>query len=27
VEGGCNVFLTNDTRLSSFHDLTVEVLP
>jgi uncharacterized protein len=27
VEGGCAVFLTNDTRLGSFHDLTVEVLP
>jgi uncharacterized protein len=27
VEGGCNIFLTNDTRLSSFPDLTVEVLP
>jgi predicted nucleic acid-binding protein len=26
VEGGCNLFLTNDARLSSFHDLTVEVL-
>ena len=27
LEGGCNVFLTNDTRLSSFHGLTIEVLP
>jgi uncharacterized protein len=26
-EGGCDVFLTNDTRLSRFQDLTVEVLP
>ena len=26
VEGGCDLFLTNDARLSSFHDLTVEVL-
>ena len=26
VEGGCTVFLTNDTRLRSFHDLTIEVL-
>jgi predicted nucleic acid-binding protein len=27
VEAGCDRFLTNDTRLSSFTDLTVEVLP
>jgi uncharacterized protein len=27
VEAGCNVFLTNDTRLSAFPDITVEVLP
>jgi predicted nucleic acid-binding protein len=27
VQGGCDIFLTNDTRLSSFHDLAVEVLP
>jgi uncharacterized protein len=27
VEGGCDVFLTNDMRLGSFHDLPVEVLP
>jgi predicted nucleic acid-binding protein len=27
LEGGCDIFLTNDARLSSFHDLTVEVLP
>jgi uncharacterized protein len=27
VEGGCAVFLTNDTRLRGFYDLTVEVLP
>lgn len=27
VEAGCQVFLTNDTRLSAFPDLTVEVLP
>ena len=27
MEGGCDVWLTNDTRLSSFPDLTVEVLP
>lgn len=27
VEAGCGIFLTNDTRLSSFPDLTVEVLP
>ena len=27
VEGGCDVSLTNDMRLSSFHDLPVEVLP
>jgi predicted nucleic acid-binding protein len=26
LEGGCDIFLTNDARLSSFHDLTVEVL-
>ncbi len=25
LEGGCDIFLTNDVRLSSFHDLTVEV--
>ena len=27
VEAGCKVFLTNDLRLSSFPDLSVEVLP
>jgi uncharacterized protein len=27
VEHGCDVFLTNDTRLNRFPDLTVEVLP
>ncbi len=27
VEAGCQVFLTNDTRLSRFPGLTVEVLP
>ena len=27
VEGGCHRFLTNDTRLSSFTDIPVEVLP
>jgi predicted nucleic acid-binding protein len=27
VEGGWTVLLTNDTRLRSFHDLTIEVLP
>lgn len=27
VESGCSVFLTNDSRLSSFPDITVEVLP
>jgi predicted nucleic acid-binding protein len=27
VEGGCGLFLTNDHRLSSFPDITVEVLP
>ena len=27
LEGGCDIFLTNDARLSSFHDLTVEILP
>lgn len=27
VEAGCDVFLTNDTRLSAFADITVEVLP
>lgn len=27
VENGCGVFLTNDYRLSSFPDITVEVLP
>jgi predicted nucleic acid-binding protein len=26
VENGCHVFLTNDTRLSAFSDITVEVL-
>jgi uncharacterized protein len=26
-EGGCNLFLTNDRRLSAFPDITVEVLP
>lgn len=27
VESGCNIFLTNDTRLSRYPDITVEVLP
>ena len=27
VEGRCDLFLTNDTRLSSFYDIAVEVLP
>ena len=27
VESGCGAFLTNDTRLSAFPDLAVEVLP
>ena len=27
AEAGCDRFLTNDTRLSSFTDITVEVLP
>ncbi len=27
VEAGCDRFLTNDTRLSSFTDIVVEVLP
>jgi predicted nucleic acid-binding protein len=27
VEAGCNRFLTNDTRLSAFTDVPVEVLP
>ena len=27
VEGGCGRFLTNDTRLASFPDIPVEVLP
>jgi predicted nucleic acid-binding protein len=27
VESGCDRFLTNDTRLSKFTDLSVEVLP
>jgi predicted nucleic acid-binding protein len=27
VEGGCGRFLTNDTRLSGFTDIPVEVLP
>jgi predicted nucleic acid-binding protein len=27
AEGGCDRFLTNDTRLSAFTDITVEVLP
>jgi len=26
VEGGCQVFLTNDTRLRRFPDITVEIL-
>ena len=26
VEGGCDLFLTNDMRLSNFHDLPVEAL-
>lgn len=27
VEGGCDRFLTNDTRLSGFPDVQVEILP
>jgi len=27
VEGGCDLFLTNDTRLSVFTDIRMEVLP
>lgn len=27
LEGGCDVFLTNDLQLSRFPDLTVEILP
>ena len=27
AEAGCDRFLTNDTRLSAFTDITVEVLP
>jgi uncharacterized protein len=27
VENGCNIFLTNDTRLSRFPGINVEVLP
>ena len=27
IEGGCDRFLTNDTRLSRCTDITVEVLP
>lgn len=27
LEGGCDVFLTNDLKLSGFPDLTVEILP
>ena len=27
VEGGCDRFLTNDSRLTSFRDIAVEVLP
>jgi uncharacterized protein len=27
VQAGCDRFLTNDTRLSAFTDITVEVLP
>jgi predicted nucleic acid-binding protein len=27
AEGGCGLFLTNDYRLSSFPDITIEVLP
>ena len=27
VESGCGLFLTNDYRLSSFPDLTAEILP
>lgn len=27
VEAGCDRFLTNDTRLSAFTDIPVEVLP
>jgi predicted nucleic acid-binding protein len=27
VEAGCGRFLTNDTRLRTFSDITVEVLP
>jgi uncharacterized protein len=26
IEGGCDAFLTNDLRLRSFPDLTVEIL-
>ena len=26
AEGGCNLFLTNDTQLSDFPDITVEIL-
>ena len=26
AEGGCNLFLTNDTQLSGFPDITVEIL-
>lgn len=27
IESGCEVFLTNDSQLSSFPDITIEVLP
>lgn len=27
IESGCDVFLTNDSQLSNFPDITVEVLP
>jgi predicted nucleic acid-binding protein len=27
IESGCDVFLTNDPRLASFPDITIEVLP
>lgn len=27
IEGGCGAFLTNDRRLSSFRDISVEILP
>ena len=27
VEAGCDLFLTNDTQLGRFPDITVEILP